>query len=128
MNLSLNELAALRIAAKEREEAAVAHRREIDAAIVESMAGIAEGSVTKEAGDYKINVVFKMDRKLDTTALQSAWQALPPAAQESVKWKADLSVTEYRKLSEDDRAKLDTFITSKPATPAVKVESITKEQ
>lgn len=128
MNLSITELVALRVAAKEREEAAVAHRREIDAALINAIGTLDEGTKSEVTDDYKVSVTYKLDRKLDTDALRQAWPAIPAAAQNAVKWKADLSVTEYRKLEQSDAGFLSQFITTKPAAPTIKVEPINKEQ
>lgn len=127
MNLSLQELAALRVAAKEREDAAVAHRREIDAAIAEAIGQLAEGTKSQDAGDYKVSVTYSLNRKVDNERLQSTWGTLPLAAQNAIKWKSEISITEYRKLGDDDRKAIDAYITSKPAAPAINVEPINKE-
>lgn len=90
MQLSMTELVALRVQAKEREDAAIAHRREIDAAIVDAVGQVPEGTKSQDVDGWKVSVTFKLDRKLDTNSLQSAWGKIPIAAQNAVKWKADL--------------------------------------
>lgn len=125
MNLSLQELAALRVAAKEREDAAIAHRREIDAAIAEVVQGAEEGTASQEAGDYKITVTRKVTRKVDTNKLRAEWSALTTEEQACFKWSADIETRVYRTSK---TMLVDSYITSKPASPSVSVEAIIKEQ
>jgi hypothetical protein len=113
--------------AKEAERKAIEYRRELDKMIQSLLPKKDEGSVTANDGDYKVAVNYKLDRKLDTTALQIDWHTLPPAAAESIKWKAELSTTAFRTLSDQDRAALSAYITTKPASASVLVELITKE-
>ena len=123
MNLSLQELAALRVAAKEREDAAIAHRREIDAAIAKVVQGAEEGTASQEAGDYKITVTRKVTRKVDTNKLRAEWSALTADEQACFKWAADIETRTYRTSK---TMLVDSYITSKPASPSVSVEAITK--
>lgn len=126
--MSLPEVASAWIAAKEAERLAIQHRRELDAVIVQMSSQKDEGSVSSTAGDYAVKVTFKLDRKLDTEALQVAWASVPPAAQAAVKWKADLSLTAFKNLDQGSAHELEKYITTKPASPSVSVELATKEK
>jgi hypothetical protein len=114
--ITIAELIAARIAAKRAEDAAVAERRRIDGAIAELLkdANKPEGSVSQKADGYKVTVTYKIDRKVDTDKLQAAWAKLSAAAAQAFKWKADVSVSELRKLEGADAAAAAVFITSKP--------------
>jgi len=124
--ITIAELIAARIAAKRVEDAAVAERRRIDGAIAELLkdANKPEGSVSQKADGYKVTVTYKIDRKVDTDKLQAAWAKLSAAAAQAFKWKADVSVSELRKLEGADAAAAAVFITSKPASPSITIEAI----
>lgn len=124
--ITIAELIAARIAAKRAEDAAVAERRRIDGAIAELLkdANKPEGSVSQKADGYKVTVTYKIDRKVDTDKLQAAWAKLSAAAAQAFKWKADVSVSELRKLEGADAAAAAVFITSKPASPSITIEAI----
>lgn len=122
--LTLAQVAASWMQAKEDERKAIEHRRALDKMIVDMMPKQDEGSVTENTGDYKITATYKLDRKIDTTALQLDWAKLPAKATEAIKWKADLSVTQFRGLSEQDKLSLSPYITTKPASTSVSVEIV----
>lgn len=107
---------------KEEERKAIEHRRELDKMIQSLLPKQDEGSVSAKDGDYKVTVTYKLDRKLDTSSLQANWMAVPASAQAAVKWKADLSTTSFRALSDQDKGALSAYITTKPASPTVSVE------
>ncbi len=122
----LAELCAQRVAAKAAEDRAVAERRRIDSDIAELLKDPAktEGTVYQKPEGYKVSVEYGVTRKVDTAALQLAWTKLPKAVQDSIKWKAELSTTEFRKLAPEDSLELSRFIESKASTPSVKVEKV----
>lgn len=124
--ISISELIAARIAAKRAEDAAVAERRRIDGVIADLLkdASKTEGSVSQKTDGYKVTVTYKVDRKVDTDKLQAAWSKLSAAAAQAFKWKADVSVSELRKLEGADAAAAAVFITSKPATPSITIEAV----
>lgn len=124
--ITINELVAARIAAKRAEDAAIKARREVDAQIAELLADATkpEGSISEKLDGYKVTVTYKIDRKVDTDALTKSWEKLPLDVQAVFKWKADLSVSEFRKLEGKAQLSASQFITSKPATPSITIEAI----
>lgn len=124
--ISISELIAARIAAKRAEDAAVAERRRIDGVIADLLkdANKPEGSISQKADGYKLTVTYKIDRKVDTDKLQAAWSKLSATAAQAFKWKADVSVSELRKLEGADAAAASVFITSKPASPSITIEAV----
>jgi hypothetical protein len=124
--ITIDQLIAARIAAKRVEDAAIAERRKIDGVIAELLKddNKPEGSVSQKADGYKVTVTYKIDRKVDTDKLQAAWAKLSAAAAQAFKWKADVSVSELRKLEGADAAAASVFITSKPASPSITIEAI----
>lgn len=121
----LTALAQRRLQAKQAEDEAVATRRSIDAEIAALLKrpDVVEGTVSEALDGLKVSVVYAVNRKLDTTKLQAEWSALDKAVQGSVKWKAELSTTEYRKLQEPERLALSAYLQTKPASPTVTVEA-----
>jgi hypothetical protein len=108
--------------AKEDERKAIEHRRSLDNIVRSLLPTKDEGTVSQDDGNYKAVVTYKLDRKLDTSALQVDWSSLPPKAQDAIKWKAELSTTAFRSLSDDEKSSLSKYITTKPASPSVSVE------
>lgn len=127
---TITELAALRVAAKQREDDAIAERREIDAALAAAVEGPDEGSASRIDGDYKITVTRKLTRKVDTEALQTVWAGLDKKVQDTFTWSAGINTKHLRALQELGASELtaaSAFITTSPAAVSVKVEAITKE-
>lgn len=72
----------------------------------------------------KWSVAYRLNRKLDNEKLQANWSSITPEAQAALTWKADLSLSKYRELSEKDLLCLQGYIIeTKPAKPYVKVEA-----
>jgi hypothetical protein len=124
---TLKDVLACWMQAKEDERKAIEHRRSLDKMIQSILPSKDEGSISQAEGDYKVTVSYKLDRKLDTPALQAAWHTIPERAHSALKWKADLSVSAFRTLSDDDKALIAKFMTTKPASPTVAVEIKEKE-
>lgn len=120
----LKQLAAARLEAKKAEDAAIAARRAIDEQISTLLADPAktEGTVTEKLEGVKVSVTYGITRKLDTKALQTAWNTLPEPVQKCINWKAEVSTTKFRDLEKDAVLVLSTYMESKPSTPSVKVE------
>lgn len=124
--ITINELVAARIAAKRAEDAAVKARREVDAQLAELLrdASKLEGSISQKLDGYKVTVTYKLDRKVDTESLTKAWDKLPLDVQAAFKWKADLSVSEFRKLDEKAQLNISQYITTKEASPSITIEAV----
>lgn len=124
--VSISELIAARIAAKRVEDEAVAARREIDKQLAELLrdANKPEGAISHKVDGYKLTVNFRLERKVDTESLTKDWAKLPIDVQSVFRWKADVSVSELRKL--DDKATLSAsrYITTKEASPSITIEAI----
>lgn len=124
--MTLQELINIRIAAKRAEEAAVQARRDVDSQIAALLKDPSktEGAVSQKIDGYKITVTFGVDRKADTEKLTADWAKIPSAAQAAFKWKADVSVSELKKLQGTDAALAAVYITSKDSSPQIKIEAI----
>lgn len=123
---TLQELAVKRLAAKAAEEAAVAERRRLDLeiALLLQDPNKPEGTVTQKPEGFKVSVTYGINRKVDTAALQVAWNTLPKPVQDAVRWKAEVSATGLKALAADEALILSKFVTAKPASPEVKVEAV----
>ena len=123
--ITISDLVAMRLGAKRIEDDAIAERRKLDTAIADLLkdASKPEGSVSQKSGGYTVTVQYKIDRKVDTDKLKAAWDTLG-TAQAAFKWKADVSVSELRKLEGVNAATAAAFITSKPASPSITIEAI----
>lgn len=122
---SIQSLIEARIKAKRDEEAAVEARRAIDASIADYFRdeNKPEGSVTEKVGDLKVTVTYGVTRKVNVEELQKKWAKLSAAAQSAFRWKADVSVTELRKLEGKDVDAAAAFVTTSPASPQIKISA-----
>jgi hypothetical protein len=124
--LTVTQLVAARIAAKRAEDAAIAERRKIDEQISTLLKDPSkpEGSISHKDNGYKVTVTYKIDRKVDSEALTKEWDKLSADVQAAFNWKADVSVSTLRKLENNDLAAAGRYITSKEATPSIKIEAV----
>lgn len=123
-HVTIPHLAAAWQQAKQDEDAARAARLEIEAEIVAQMPGKDEGATSVENEAFRVVVTRKLNRKVDTKALQDAWETLPEALHRAFSWKPDLSLTMFRKLDEQETAQCLQFVTTTPSKPSIKVEEI----
>lgn len=122
---NVEELVVQRIAAKRAEDEAVKARRAIDEQIATLLkTDKAEGTVSERAGDFKVSVTYGITRNVDNDKLRSEWDKLTPAAQAAFRWKAEAAVGELKKLEGVDALMAASYITSKPASPQVKIEAV----
>ena len=124
--LTISELVAARISAKQAEDQAIAERRNIDAQLAELLKDPAkpEGAISQKLEDLglKLTVTYKISRSVDGKKLQDEWDKLPAGAQAAFRWKPDVSVSELRKLEGIDATVAAAYITAKPASPSVDID------
>lgn len=127
--LTISQLVAARISAKQAEDAAIAERRNIDAQLAELLKNPnkPEGAVSQKLEDMglKLTVTYKISRTVDAASskkLQAEWDKLSAGAQAAFKWKPEVSVSELRKLEGIDATVAAAYITSKPASPSVDID------
>jgi len=90
-----------------------------------------EGTENVELGNgYKLKAVFKISRNLQggNEAVEKALQKIEKTGAEGefiaerlVKWKPELSVSEYKKLPDKFRKLIDEVLTSKEAMPSLEL-------
>ena len=90
-----------------------------------------EGTENFELGNgYKLKAVFKISRNLnnENEAVDKVLSKIEKTGPEGVfiaerlvKWKPELSVTEYKKLPEKFKKMIDEVVTSKEATPSLEL-------
>jgi hypothetical protein len=125
MNTQLHVLAKALRQAKMSEELAKEHRLQIEAEIIEAYKFLSPESGEGTIKDEYFNIVYKVTRKVDTEALQMAWDALGPNAHKAIKWSADLDLKNFRALKElvpQTYNELAVFVTTKPAKPSVSLK------
>lgn len=126
---SLEVWADIWITAKQDEAAAVARRREAEDRIA-SLIGIAtnaEGTTNAEApGGYKIKIVSRIDRKVDSELVQelAAQHGLTEHLSDLFRWKPELNKAQWDHCAQNIRDALAAAVTSKPGRPSF---TITKE-
>lgn len=84
-----------------------------------------EGSTSMDLGEgWKLTLVKRVNRSManskgETDAIVK--QLPPEVAEKVVGWKPELKLREYRKLAPEYRAVLDSVVTTRPGTPALKL-------
>lgn len=118
----LAELAAL----KEDRRRTDSRISEVERLILQNVESKDEGSITEQAGDFKLSVTFKLNRKLD----ESIWARIrndiptnlhpvrykPEVDTKGVRWLQNNEPELYRVLAE--------ALTVKPAKPYIKLEPV----
>lgn len=89
----------------------------------------AEGTKRVPLGnDREVKAVFKLNYSLDADLTDEALSAMEDDSEEGkflaerlVKWKPELSVSEFRKLPPKFKVKITSALTVKPATPSLEI-------
>lgn len=123
----LDELLRQRIQYKREEDAAAAKRKAADsdiAAMLKPGLGKDYGTVSCKLEDagIKVGVVFGYSRAVDVDAFNKAFDTLPATVRETVKWKPEVVAAKWDALSDVDRVLASRFVTTKPASPSIKIE------
>lgn len=125
--LTISELVAARISAKQAEDDAIAERRRIDEQLAELLKNPEkpEGAISQKLEDMglTLTVTYKINRSVDAKKLQAEWDKLSAGAQAAFKWKPEVSVSELRKLEGIDATVASAYITSKPGAPSVEIKA-----
>jgi len=126
--LTISELVAARISAKQAEDEAIAERRRIDEQLAELLKNPEkpEGAISQKLEDMglTLTVTYKINRSVDAKKLQAEWDKLSAGAQAAFKWKPEVSVSELRKLDGIDATVAAAYITSKPGAPSVEIKAV----
>ena len=110
-------------AAKSDETAAKNERIRLEGLIEAQFAKPDGGEGTHNDEEFKIT--WKLNRTVDTSKVQDAWDGLSKNAQRAFRWKAEVDVTHLRALNDLDAtayAQAAEFITSKPAKPSIELK------
>ena len=124
--LTISQLVAARISAKQAEDQAVAERRRIDAQLADLLKNPEkpEGAISQKLDDLglKLTITYKIGRTVDAKKLTAEWDKLTAGAQAAFKWKPEVSVSELRKLEGIDATVAAAYITAKPAAPSIDID------
>ena len=125
--MTISQLVAARISAKQAEDEAIAERRRIDEQLAELLKNPnkPEGAISQKLEDMglTLTVTYKINHTVDAKKLQAEWDKLSAGAQAAFKWKPEVSVTELRKLDGIDATVASAYITSKPGAPSVEIKA-----
>lgn len=125
--MTISQLVAARISAKQAEDEAIAERRRLDEQLAELLKNPnkPEGAISQKLEDMglTLTVTYKINRTVDAKKLQAEWEKLSAGAQAAFKWKPEVSVTELRKLEGIDATVASAYITSKPGAPSVEIKA-----
>ena len=121
----LDALATAWTAAKEAERVAVENRRELEDQMRE-MVGFAEtteGTATTDAGQYRIKITGRIDRKVDAELVQelAAENGLTEHLGALFRWKPELNLSAWKSADESITRALSGAITAKPGRPSFSI-------
>lgn len=73
-----------------------------------------------------VRAVFKQTYKCDNdiAGISKACAAIGPAAGHLINWKPELSLTDYKRLSDDQKRHIDPYITIKDSLPTIAIEKV----
>lgn len=125
--LTLSDVLAAWMVAKESERTAIEHRRSLDKLVQQYLPKKDEGTVSQDDGDYKVSITYGVTRKVDTEKLSADWAILPGYVQTAFRWKADVNTANLREMNDDGTHYASKYITTSPSSPTVKVELRHKE-
>lgn len=108
---------------KAQEEMAKARRHMLEARLAGMIATRDEGTDRAEAGPYRITVTSKLTRSLDYETYQRLEAGIPEGLR-CVKMKPELDMKALRAMDMARPGFSAQFITTKPAKPSVKIETM----
>lgn len=115
--------------AKEAERAAIERRREIEDAIgrLMKLPDVLDGTERLDVNGWEIKVTGRIDRKVDTDALQELAReaGLTDHLTALFRWKAEINAKAWDRAADDITRPLTGAITTKPGRPSF---SITKKE
>lgn len=113
--------------AKQTERNAQERRRQIEDALGEQLGiDVSEGSQTLEAEGFRVKVTTRMNRSIDSDALQeiAVENGLTEHLSALFRWKPDINTKAWKAASEEITAPLLGAITTKPGRPSFSIEPI----
>lgn len=114
------------LASKETEKAAIEHRRELEDTML-SLLGVAESLDGTDTFDldsgYKIKVVGRMNRKVDSDIIQeiAAENGLTAHLQSLFRWKPELNLSAWKSADKSITDVLIGGITTSPGRPSFSI-------
>jgi len=115
-------------AAKNKAKVVAAEIAGIEQRLVEIVGVQPEGAFSVVVEDrFKVTTTGKVNRTVDTGAVQEAWPLLPFSVQEAFSFKAGINMKQMRALesvSPELYARAAAFITAKPGKPSVEIKPI----
>lgn len=118
-------LSILWVEAKEAEKQAQDKRREIEDKLL-SLMGVApfEDTYNEEAGEYKIKLTGRFNRKIDSDRLQEIAneKGLSDHLPSLFRWKPDINMTNWKRTDESITNPLLEAITTTPGRPSFSIE------
>lgn len=119
-------LAELWIQAKEAERIAIETRRDLEDKM-SALFGIAEtdeGTQNYERDGYKIKIVSRLNRKVDSDMVQeiAAEIGVTDKLGDLYRWKAEVNANEMKKMPDEIRVALAKAVTVTPGRPSYSIE------
>ena len=114
------------LAAKEAERQAVEQRRAIEDQLITELrvAETDEGTRTVDAGEYKVKITCRMNRRIDAEALQeiAAEYGITDHLGELFRWKPEINAKAWKSADESITKPLLAAITTQPGRPSFAIE------
>lgn len=112
--------------AKRAEQDAATYRRQVEDRLVEALSipDNLDGSMTQSVEGFKVKVTGRIDRKVDSKALQEIAQenGLSEHLSTLFRWKPEINMAAWKATSPEITAALADAITAKPGRPSFAIE------
>ena len=114
---------------KRQEEEAALKRRMVEMRLTEHLPEQWEGSKTETDGDFKVTVVRRFTRKVDSDMLQDAARqhGMEEYLPELFRWKPEIDAKRWKNAPENVTSALSCAIVTTPGKASVKIENIKEE-
>ena len=121
MEVNIDAIAASILDMKTQERNIADQRKVLESKLAALIATKQEGTDTKKTEQFKITVTSKLSRSLDYSVYQGIEDTIPEGFR-CVKMKPEIDLKKLRLMDDVKPGFSAQFITTKPATPAVKIE------
>lgn len=129
---TMEQMAAEWLEAKEAERVAIEKRRDLEDAMrkTASIRDDTEGTETLALEGFRVKVVGRIDRKVDSDKLQelAAEHGLTEHLSRLFRWKPEISMALWKAADESITKPLAGAITAKPGRPSFTIEPITTKE
>lgn len=97
--------------------------RKLRLAILEKVfPGAGEGTLNEDFGDIRIKGVFKNNVNIDNKLFDTVYKSMSKAEKACFSFVPNISISAYKKLTDEERVVIDDVLEIKPGLPALEIK------